>query len=942
MRVLLTVFSLLCYCICAMGEINPKDIFIRYEEESHSLELEVTTCISEMIEVEITYPGGTTEKKKTLLQCHNPKKIPVGYGNIPISKIVRWSPDNPALYTLHIKMKDGETTKTYGIRSFSNKDGRFWINDKPIYIRACGHEIEPFLETLNAEEIRKRLSMVKAYGFNTIRHHSHFPSDEYLSIADELGLLIQMEIDGKIGKNLKSERYKKSLNNWHEMISRGRHHCSTFAYGMGNEIYKNDSGLIKCQNALYEEAKKRDPIPLVLNRSGSNPYNDDYGKYDYIERPIGEYEHVAPFAKDALELYLRGDRKGRSNEFPIIAHEYPLVSSFPDVMLMSKYDEPPHWLATTLKNAREKGQEHLLPTYVKNSQEIQNICRKEMLEEARKYPELDGYSMLRFTDHIQTVSGVVNEFAEAKNVTSEEFLQTNGETVLLCDWENRTWRSGEQFQADLLISHHGSDLLHPPACKWELMNGSQVIHSGEYRNIHVEAVDTTLIGQVKTALPEYQKPVKLTLQSSIISEELQIRNEWTFWCFPEPRKINTNRKCAIWDPAGRMKDYENLLNIDYIDNAKWKVTNKYDFILTDRWQEGFGEYLAKGGKIWLQSDKIWPWPEEVGIFGLHITHFKKNLQAPVVFPEYDELCSKWMTVCSNSKSRYGNSATVITDHPALGNFPHEGFCDLQFWPMVYRAKTLQLNYFPKMTNPIIRAVDNYYRLEPKGYMLDIEVGKGQLFLCTLNITQSFNRCIESRYLAHEIFDYLCNRKQVSNLKLSAKIIEKILTDFKYEYAKRKPLTHNEMPARYQTRWAQLNSNKNLIHIPILQAKGLNEDQLDVNWEYAQTQWFYNTEENNRLTFDFSIHNKGSYNIEFSLASIHPDIKVEVSLNGKTLPKTLYPGKTHWKHFEQVLIDTVAMEPGKNQIELCIPNQGKKINGTILQVRDLKIVLSKTK
>ncbi|MGC9344624.1 MAG: hypothetical protein ACP5E3_18100, partial [Bacteroidales bacterium] len=48
----------------------------------------------------------------------------------------------------------------------------------------------------------------------------------------------------------------------------------------------------------------------------------------------------------------------------------------------------------------------------------------------------------------------------------------------------------------------------------------------------------------------------------------------------------------------------------------------------------------------------------------------------------------------------GNLATLIQDHYLLGDFPHEGFCDLQFYHMVQYAK-------PMRTKAILPVFSNY-------------------------------------------------------------------------------------------------------------------------------------------------------------------------------------------------------------------------------------------
>src|SRR5213596_3020939 len=92
---------------------------------------------------------------------------------------------------------------------------------------------------------------------------------------------------------------------WEETLRLARRHPSVAIVSMGNEMYANDPKLVAAMDALYDLAKQMHPGVLVLNRSGSLPGNDAVGKYDLIERPIGEYEHSGKLAGEAFEAYLR-------------------------------------------------------------------------------------------------------------------------------------------------------------------------------------------------------------------------------------------------------------------------------------------------------------------------------------------------------------------------------------------------------------------------------------------------------------------------------------------------------------------------------------------------------------------------------------------------------------------------------------------------------------
>jgi hypothetical protein len=94
-----------------------------------------------------------------------------------------------------------------------------------------------------------------------------------------------------------------------------------------------------------------------------------------------------------------------------------------------------------------------------------------------------------------------------------------------------------------------------------------------------------------------------------------------------------------------------------------------------------------------------------------------------------------------------NSGTVIRQHPAIEAFPHEGFCDLQFYRMlksrdgngvVRNGKTIILEDFPVTVDPIIRSIDRYQYLRDKAYLFEVSVGKGELLVSTLNFFPSLN------------------------------------------------------------------------------------------------------------------------------------------------------------------------------------------------------------
>lgn len=99
---------------------------------------------------------------------------------------------------------------------------------------------------------------------------------------------------------------------------------------------------------------------------------------------------------------------------------------------------------------------------------------------------------------------------------------------------------------------------------------------------------------------------------------------------------------------------------------------------------------------------------------------------------------------------------VPTDHPALGNFPHEGFVDLQFIDMTQREPS-DLSTFRHEVSPVIWDVNARYflgSLTVVDYMFEAKVDKGSLLACCLRLRGTGNTA--GRYLLEQMVRYACS------------------------------------------------------------------------------------------------------------------------------------------------------------------------------------------
>jgi hypothetical protein len=108
---------------------------------------------------------------------------------------------------------------------------------------------------------------------------------------------------------------------------------------------------------------------------------------------------------------------------------------------------------------------------------------------------------------------------------------------------------------------------------------------------------------------------------------------------------------------------------------------------------------------------------------------------------------------------HGNMGTVVHDHPALGKYPHEGWCDLNFVHLISGAYPIDLKPLGAgRIAPIIRSVDHYKTMADKAYLFEVTVGQGALLATSLRIAQTYETNPATRYLLRSLLLYAASGK----------------------------------------------------------------------------------------------------------------------------------------------------------------------------------------
>lgn len=622
-----------------------------------------------------------------------------------------WSDHDPHLYELRLSLHAGSEpvdahSQPFGLRRLTAEGTSLRLNGAPVLLRGLtDHAYFPLTCTppTDPEFYRSTLKTLKTLGFNWIRFHTWTPPEECLSAADEVGMLLQVEAPNGFQEQ-----------EWLDILRTCRKHPSVVIYCCGNEVPLTEP-MLDYLELMGRHLRTVVPDALFNPMEAHNQveYGLDPGHDGVVQEPVPHHatrlqrlheiaDVIAPHALGMLSYHsLDVDDAGLATQLsiyqrPCLIHEIGINDSYLNLDLEHRYQGSrigPSLYSAARTHLREMGLEHNAPVYYANSTRWLQQVVKYTLEAARRNG-VAGYDLLGAIDcHWHRTGyavGLLNEFYEPKpGITPQQVLQYNGESVLLIDADKRrNLETGTQWPVTVFASLYGAGTLTGGHLRWALLDDLGTVHdSGEILVDHLEAGRTHVIGRMSPRTPELDAPRKLTLRLHLTSATYDVSNSWDYWVYPA-------RPAGIERPA----NIEILRSLHAADVEK----------------------IAAGGSALL-----------LGAASL-----------PTLPTTYQ--------IMSGGRVN-GNNATVVHEHPALGDFPHEGWCDWQFQPMLEDARAVAFNDLDITFDPIVEVVSSYKLIRKQANLFEVRVGHGRLLVCTMRLPRSDPG---ARYLLHTLLAYM--------------------------------------------------------------------------------------------------------------------------------------------------------------------------------------------
>jgi hypothetical protein len=404
-----------------------------------------------------------------------------------------WSPADPAVYSLEVSLTGGSidrVTTRFGFREFTARDGQFFLNGQPFYMRGALDQdfyADSIYSTPDKSFVVDMMRKGRALGLNVLRCHIKVCDPTYLDAADEVGMLVWYEVPSWDRWTAGSvTRGKKTFE---DMVARDWNHPSIVIQSLINEAWGIDMTKADERAGLrqwFDDAKAHVATLgrlIVDNSACCENFHlksdiDDFHQYFSIPDNADRWDKwVADFAsRPAWSFSSHGDGT-RTGKEPLV------VSEFGNWGLPELPQTLPWWFprdfdgraitrpAGLFDRFKTLGLSRLFadyPALAKDAQWRQFQSLKHEIESIRAHEPVRGYVITEFTDINWEANGLMDMWRRPK-VYAQDLANIQQDDVLLPTAAKRIVTVGEPIHISVKLSRYSD--IDPGGGKLEFEGG---------------------------------------------------------------------------------------------------------------------------------------------------------------------------------------------------------------------------------------------------------------------------------------------------------------------------------------------------------------------------------------------------------------------------------------------------------------------------------------
>jgi hypothetical protein len=533
-----------------------------------------------------------------------------------------WGPSEPNLYTLEVSLQGMVSYRKrvrFGFRKFEARDGKLFLNDKPFYlIGALDQDFYP--ETIHtpasAEYVRDMMLKAKAMGINVLRCHLKVCHPVYLTVADELGMLLWCEMPSWSDCWYPADHFSlKAANRGHrmfeEMLARDWNHACIVIQTVMNESWgidlKDATQRTWLKNTFNWVKECVRPLGrLVIDNSAcegnfhvKSDLEDFHNYYSMPDQAEKWEKFISELAQRPDWTYSPYGDAERTGTEPI------LVSEFGNWGLPKLPEVTPWWFdrdfggreVTHPGGLLDRFQQYQFNTLfadynalAEETQWHQFISLKHEIESMRRRGEIQGYVITGMTDIHWEVNGLLDMWRNPK-VFAQELKKLQEPDLVLVDASRQNFLSGGRIELQTLVSHYSNRELKGARVRW--MTGSaggqfeiaEPVPSAAVTMLEKIAFDAPV---VTTGGPDHLHIEIRTRQGALLAD-----NDYQLFIYPRPAPVS-DVPLHLHDPLGTLPELKERLQ-----QAGYQMEDGLDrgtMLISSQFDEMTEKHLAGGGK----------------------------------------------------------------------------------------------------------------------------------------------------------------------------------------------------------------------------------------------------------------------------------------------------------------------------------------------------------
>lgn len=356
-----------------------------------------------------------------------------------------WSPADPHLYTVELRVGDDRVRYTAGLRRIRIDGERLYLNDERLYLRGVldqGYWPVTGLTAPDDAALVRDLEIARELGFTLVRKHLKFEEPRWLHAADRMGMLVWAEpaCPSRFGPEA-AAGFEEQLA---PMVERDGNHPSIVVWGLYNEEWGLDWDIPgspeRAEAAVhaYEALRALDDSRPIVENSGWAHVRSDLVDWHYYD------EDPAAWAANVAEL-----ATGRREDFP--------VRLGPDFVVDKSFYGSPDFPRTGVPIVNSE--------YGAGFTSLERAWHvRWQTQELRRHDRFAGYVYTELADVEHEMAGAVDAARRPKDGGGLDHADAHADTVLVIDLVPA--RAGadipvptEPLRLAVHVSHHGRDAL---------------------------------------------------------------------------------------------------------------------------------------------------------------------------------------------------------------------------------------------------------------------------------------------------------------------------------------------------------------------------------------------------------------------------------------------------------------------------------------------------